>query len=317
MIQKWSIDTAIPVTINILLFDRFSNMCLANCLEPLRAANSFLGQQIYHWQVITMDGTAARSSSDLPISPHAALGDMGTCDYLFIIAAYDFERYDTPQNRRLLRRAADRSGTVVGLDTGSWLMAGAGLLSSKRATLHWDLLDQFSERFLDVDVVRERVVSDGNRITCAGAMSAYDLARNLIETHLGHSIAQDVDAMFLRDPSRVGQHRSMDQKSAVGRAITLMHQNIEKPLDLITLAKRATCPPKTLERRFREQLGAPPGQVYRHIRLTAARHLVESTQLQITEIALRCGYESPSALTRAYKARFGHPPRRYSGASPR
>jgi AraC family carnitine catabolism transcriptional activator len=88
-------------------------------------------------------------------------------------------------------------------------------------------------------------------------------------------------------------------------------------LDLATLAKRAACPAKTLERRFRAQLGATPGQVYRHIRLTAARNLVVSTTLQVTEIALRCGYESPAALSRAYKARFGHPPRRYSATSPR
>ena len=49
------------------------------------------------------------------------------------------------------------------------------------------------------------------------------------------------------------------------------------------------------------RMGATPGQVYRHIRLSAARHLVESSSLQITEIAVRTGYESPAALTRAFK----------------
>jgi AraC family carnitine catabolism transcriptional activator len=317
MMHKWTIPHPNPITINILLFDRFSNMCLANCLEPLRAANTILGKDIYRWHFLTCDGAAVQSSSSLPITPEMALADMQACDYLFVISAYDYDLHDTSKTRRILRRAADRSRAVVGLDSGSWLMAGAGLLTAKRATIHWEVLDAFSERFLDVDVVRERVVRDGNRITCAGAMSAYDLARNVIENHLGHGIAQDVDALFLRDPSRAGDVRPMDQKSPVERAITLMHENIEKPLDLATLAKHAACPSKTLERRFRAQLGATPGQVYRHIRLTAARNLVVSTTLQVTEIALRCGYESPAALSRAYKARFGHPPRRYSATSPR
>lgn len=315
--HKWTITDPKPISINILLFDRFSNMCLANCLEPLRAANTILGKDIYQWTFLTCDGSAVQSSSALPIVPQHALDEIAPSDYLYIISAYDYEAHDTPKTRRLLRRASDQTRVVVGLDSGSWLMAAAGLLKSRRATVHWEMLDTFSERFLEVDVVRERVVMDGNRITCAGAMSAYDLARNLIENHLGHGIAQDVDALFLRDPSRAGDVRPMDQKSPVERAITLMHENIEKPLNLATLAKRTACPAKTLERRFRAKLGATPGQVYRHIRLTAARNLVVSTTLQVTEIALRCGYESPAALSRAYKARYGHPPRRYASTSPR
>ncbi|NCV12070.1 MAG: helix-turn-helix domain-containing protein, partial [Rhodobacteraceae bacterium] len=70
-------------------------------------------------------------------------------------------------------------------------------------------------------------------------------------------------------------------------------------------------------RRFQSALGATPGQVYRHIRLSAARHLVESSSLQITEIAVRTGYESPAALTRAFKKRFGHAPRGSSLVIPR
>ncbi len=44
------------------------------------------------------------------------------------------------------------------------------------------------------------------------------------------------------------------------------------------------------------------------MRLSVARQLVEGTSLTIAEIALRCGYENQSALSRAFKRRFGASP---------
>ena len=57
------------------------------------------------------------------------------------------------------------------------------------------------------------------------------------------------------------------------------------------------------------ELGATPQAVYRRLRLIQARKLVLETVLSVSEIALRCGYDDPSALTRAFKAEFGTTPR--------
>jgi len=162
--------------------------------------------------------------------------------------------------------------------------------------------------------VRHRVVKDNNRITCAGAMSAFDLTRSMIEDHLGSAVALDVDAMLLRDDPLALQHRgkSKPSTSPVQRAIAAMQSNIEQPLSLNDLSKIAACPPKTLLRRFKVAFDATPIQVYRHIRLTNARQLVESTSLSMSEIALRSGYESAAALSRAFRLRFGVSPRELS-----
>ena len=55
-------------------------------------------------------------------------------------------------------------------------------------------------------------------------------------------------------------------------------------------------------------LGLAPGQLYRHVRLSAARQRVEGSDDTIAEIALRCGYEDPAAMTRAFRRRFGCAP---------
>jgi len=311
MMPKWTKSSDETISISFLLFDRFSNMCLANCLEPMRAANTLVEKRFYRWRFLSLEGQTVSSSSGLPVLPQGKLGDMAPCDYLFIVTSYDYLKHDTAQCRRALQDSARKSKTMVGLDTGPWLMASSGLLEGRRATLHWETIDSFSEKFLNIDTLRHRVVRDGNRITCAGAMSAFDLTRAMIEDHLGSSVALDVDAMLLRDEPLPSQsHRTRGPpKSPLQRAIEAMQNHIERPLSLAQIAKIAACPPKTLERRFKAAFDASPGQVYRHIRLTVARQLVESTSLSISEIALRSGYESPASMSRAFRLRFGMAPR--------
>ena len=134
-------------------------------------------------------------------------------------------------------------------------MASAGLLEHKRATVHWDILDSFSERFLNVEPLRERVVRDDNRVTCAGATSAYDLTRELICDHIGHGIALDVDALFMRRDDLRPRHIGSGPSGPVQRAIDLMHRNIETPMMLDEISRQVACPPKHYHGDFRPHWG--------------------------------------------------------------
>lgn len=311
IMPDWTKSSPAPTRIAILVFESFSNLCLANCLEPLRAANTLAPRRGFDWQILTTDGMPRRSSSGLMILPDAALNALVSCDYLFVVASYHHERHDTADTRRALQWAARRARVVVGFDTGPWLLASAGLLDGRRATVHRDLLEEFTERFLSVTAERARVLRDGPRMTCAGAMSALDLTLALISDHLGMALRLDVEALFLHGdlPVAPAQEGAAVGDPLVRRALGLMRDHVEKPLSLSDLASRLSSHPRTLDRRFRAALGASPGMVYRHQRLAAARKLVENTRLGIAEVALRCGYESPAALTRALRRQYGVTPR--------
>ena len=307
---EWTKSQAGPTRIALLLFDRFSNLCLANCLEPLRAANTLRSDNAFAWSILSVDGAGCRSSSGIEIVPDGALTAMGQVDYLFVLASYDHERHDTGATRRALRGAAQKAGTVVALDAGPWLLAAAGLLDGRRATVHRDLLDAFTERFLSVQTGRARIVRDEALITCAGAMSALDLTLDLIAGRVGMATRLDVEALFLHgDPPvrRVPGETPADP--LVARALDLMRDHLERPIPLGALAARLSCQARTLDRRFRDRLGASPGRVYRHLRLAEARKLIEDTRLGLAEIAVRCGYDSPAALSRAITRQYGSSPR--------
>ncbi|MCV6586147.1 MAG: GlxA family transcriptional regulator [Marinibacterium sp.] len=297
----WSKSNAATQQIGVLLFDGFSNHCLANLLEPLRAANRFLGRDSYHWQILSLNGDPITSSSGLTLQADAALADAGG-DLLALIPSYDYERHLAGP---ALRMAARRFAVMAGLDTGAWLMAAAGLLDGHRATIHWDEFDRFAERFPEIDAQRARFVIDGRRITCSGAMTAFDLVLHLLADAHGQALALDVAQLFVSP----GQDQVASRSAPVTRALALMRGNLEHPLSIAEIARRAGRPQKWLEQRMQRDLGAAPRRVYQRLRLAHARKLVTETELPVSEIALRSGYGDASSFTRAFRREFGAAPR--------
>jgi transcriptional regulator GlxA family with amidase domain len=293
----------------LLLFEGFSNLCLANAVEPLRAANTLARRPLYRWRFMAMEDGPVLSSSGLPVQPerldaHAA-GDM-----LCVMPSYDHVTLATPDTLRRLRGAAGRFGLVAGLDSGSWLLARADLLNGYRATSHWDILSSLAEGFPDVDVVTDRVVIDRDRASCGGATSTLDLMLDLIGRRHGTALALDVAALFLYggQAEHAAPHMPMLPQRTLREAAALMRKNLEAPIPIGTLARRLGLSQRKLEALFRTHADLTPVQLYRRIRLGEARRRVLETTHTIAEIAGRCGYGDPAAMTRAFRVEYGVAP---------
>ena len=296
----WKKSEGQTVRVGVLLFDQFSNHCLANAVEPLRAANDLSGEAIFEWEFLSLDGDPVVSSSGMEIATHGRLyqhaGDM-----LFVIPSYGFRVHSDTLSWAGLRMAARRYGAIVGFDTGAWLMAAAGLLDGRRATIHWEELEAFAEAFPEVAALRERYVIDGDRITCTGAMAAFDLVLALIADIKGEALRQDVSTLFMSE----GRDGVAPKDRPVAQAVALMQAHLEEPLTIGDVAKRVGLSHKALEARMKAVLGATPRQVYRRQRMVLARKLVMETQLSVAEIAVRCGYQDATALTLSFGVEFG------------
>ena len=300
-----------PCQISILLFGNFSNHCLANILEPLRAANDLSGRLNYSWKIVTLDGLEVSSSSGLRLGADARLSDAGG-DILMVMPSYEFLTHATVATSRALRAAAKRFTTLAGLDTGSWLLAEAGLLDGYQATIHWDEIDRFSERFFEVYVQKEAVVFDRTRASCGGALTAFAMALQLIDEAHGPTLRMRVENLFTGAYSE----RPDPQVGIVSRALQLMRANLEEPLLISDIAARLGRSQRHLEIQVRAKMGANPQVIYRRMRLALAHSLAVEAQVSVAEIAVRCGYQDASAMTRAFRAEFETTPqavRRGSG----
>ncbi|WP_028467015.1 GlxA family transcriptional regulator [Nisaea denitrificans] len=296
--------------IAVLLFNRFSNYCLANTVEPMRAANDALGRIAYRWRLLSLDGGPVTSSSGMQLMPDGKLSDMPGGDALFILPSYAYRTYGTPACLDALRAAAHRFETLAGLDAGSWLLAEAGLLNGYSATIHFDEFERFSERFPDVTAVRERWIVDRDRMSAGGATTAFELVQHLIASTHGAAVSIEIAGLFMQgDESAGARGVPTPGDRRVQRALTVMRGNLETPLSVSALARAAGCRQRDLEDRFRRAFGATPRTVYRQLRMAEALRLVRDGDLSIAEISLRCGYSDPSAFTRAFRATHGKAPR--------
>lgn len=288
-------------------------MVLASAIEPLRAARDLSGKRLFSWQLASLDGGPAASSSMIRIAVDLPLDRVGATDALVLVSGYGMRKLMDRESAQLLRRKVRGLPIIAGLDTGSWLLARIGLLTGRQATIHWMERDSLAEAFPEVTVVPAPYVRDGAYITCAGATGVLSWSLDLIGAKGGDALRFDVANMFGRDhwerseetrpdlPDRLADHALPD---ALRRAIRAMRETAEQPEVLPRIAERAALSLRSMDRLFHRHLGMSAGGYYREIRLSHARVLATETNLSLAEIASRSGFASPATLARAYRARF-------------
>ncbi|GAA6164445.1 GlxA family transcriptional regulator [Pelagimonas sp. KU-00592-HH] len=297
------------LTVSILLSEAFSNMVLACLLEPLRVVRDS-GQADVHWAILTGDNGPVTSSSGIRVEPDRAIRDIEKSDLVLVVGGDNFRA--EAQRRDMLRRVTPlfRSGVVIGAASAPWLLASLGLLDGRRATVHWQMTEEFAETFLGVEVSNARFERDDRFWTCGSAATALDLVLLFIEERFGPAVAYDASAMFLHADTKAVSgaplpHLNSRKSEAVERLVSHMAETLETPLKLADLAHVANMSERSLSRVFRRELGVSPGRYYQILRLARARDLAANTRLSIEEIALRCGFGSSSGLRKAFFRFYG------------
>ncbi|WP_028693434.1 GlxA family transcriptional regulator [Pseudomonas cremoricolorata] len=302
--------------IDLLLVPGFSAMGFISAIEPLRVANRFRGE-LYRWRVLSLDGGAVQASSGMSVNAEQALGQGESARLLLVVAGFEPLRSFTPALQQALRRL-DHAGVVLGgIDTGAMLLAEAGLLDGYRATVHWEALEAFKERYPRLQPTQELFEIDRRRITCAGGTASIDLMLDLIAQAHGSDLAVQVSEQFVLGRIRPRQdHQRMEIAARYGlrnkklvQVIGAMERHTETPLDIQALADAAGVTRRQLERLCQLHLKQTPSGLYLNIRLDKARQLLSQSDLSVTQVSLACGFELASYFTRCYKRRFGHCPR--------
>ncbi len=300
--------------IGFLLIPRFTVISLSSAIEPLRIANRYLSQK-YAWRLLSLDGHPVPDDNGIEIKADAAIGDL-TFGTLLVCSDLRPERFVTRALARWLHQL-DRAGTTLGaIDTGSFVLARAGLLDRHRVTMHWEVIDAFRERYPRIEVAPTLFEVGLQRLTCAGGTAVLDMMLNAIAIDHGPLLAQRVAEHCLHEKIRSGSSsqridvaaRAGLHHPALRRAVRLINDTPDAALDAITLASRVGISPRHLTRLFREQLGQSPAQYQRMQRLERARMLLRHSDASIREVALAAGFRSAAHFSRAYRAAFASAP---------
>ncbi|GAB4442582.1 MAG: GlxA family transcriptional regulator [Rhodocyclaceae bacterium] len=300
-----------PLSVGILVMAETNALSLAAAVDPMRAANRRAGRVLFTWRFHSAEGVSVPLTAGFDVAT-APLDDRAQMDVLMIVAGFRLMEQATPPLLARLRRLAPRLRAMVGIDGGSWFLALAGLLDGHAATVHWEDLETFADRFPHVDVRRDRYVVSGPMVTTGGAAPCLDMMLDLIRARHGAELALRVAGAFLYEPvhgpavpqQAVPAARLARADPALGAAIAIMERAVEDPPTVAEIARRVGLSPRRLEILFADHLGTSPARFFRDLRLDEARRMVTDTRLPMHEIALRTGFAGQAAFARAFRARF-------------
>jgi transcriptional regulator GlxA family with amidase domain len=103
-----------------------------------------------------------------------------------------------------------RGTTICSVCTGAMLLEKAGLLEGREATTHWAAKDDL--RAAGATVLDERVVDDGDIVTCGGVTSGFDMALWLVERFWNRDLADGI-ARVMEIENRARPHLGVNHPS--------------------------------------------------------------------------------------------------------
>ena len=303
--------------ISFLLVEEFSMIAFASALEPLRTANRISKKNLFEWEFLSLNNQKVFCSNGISIDTQDLNEEKLQTDILFVCSGINIKDKINKKLLAALRRVSRNGISLGSLCTASYILAKAGLLTNKKATIHWENLSGVREEFPDLVFTTNLYEIDKDRYSCSGGTSSLDLMLNIISGMHGNNLAKNISDQLIHERIRLpNDFQRMNLRSRLGvshpkllNAVSIMEENLEEPLSQKELASKSNISLRQLERLFKKYISNTPNQYYLKLRLERAQNLLMQTSMSILSVALASGFTSSSHFSKCYKAQFGIPPR--------
>lgn len=298
--------------IGFLVYPGFQIMSLA-AASAFEFANLRLKQANYEIHFVSVSGGPVVSSLGTAIDTEA-IGE-SRFDTLLIVGTVEIPAVEASV-LDIIRHAPETTRRVAAICTGAFLLAQAGRLDGRRATTHWALANRLKQHYPAVAVEEDRIfIVDGNIWTSAGMSAGIDMALAMVERDLGNEVARQVAQRLVIYHRRTGGQSQfsalleLEPKSdRIQNALTYAKSHLRSALSVEELAAAANLSPRQFSRAFTAETGQSPAKAVEHLRVEAARLMMEQTQHPIEIIAREVGFSDRERMRRAFLRCFGQSP---------
>ncbi|WP_028933590.1 GlxA family transcriptional regulator [Pseudonocardia spinosispora] len=311
-----------PHRIAILAVPQVIGYDLAIPAQLFSGATGRDGQPLYEVRVCGLDRLPIPTTVGYQLVPELGPEGLDSADTV-IIPGTDASgpRQHGSLDERLaaaLRRIPG-DARLMSICTGAFVLAAAGVLDGRRATTHWSHTERFRELYpavtLDESVL---YVDEGDVLTSAGLGAGVDLCLHVLRSDHGVQVANAV-ARYCVVPA----WRDGGQSQFIDRPVPEPHsgtteptrswalQHLDEALTLAELAAHAHLSVRTFNRRFRAETGLSPHTWLTRHRIQHARHLLETTDLPVDQVASAAGLGSAATLRHHLGRSLGVPPLAY------
>lgn len=184
------------MNVGILVFDNAEVLDFAGPYEVFTTASRIharrngLQPALFDVFTVAKSGDLVRARAGLSIHPDHRFSDHPAIDLLLIPGGDVAQALADPEFDAWIRRAAKEARLTASICTGAFLLAKAGMLDGKRATTHWEDIDDLRVGFPGVEVMEgKRWIDEGNIVTSAGISAGIDMSLHLVERLAGRELA--------------------------------------------------------------------------------------------------------------------------------
>ena len=318
----------------VVVADGYLDSALAVTLDVLDAANRVCDhlerKRPFRLEVRAPSTAAVRTGTGYNLEVDGALSNRLRPDVVIAIGLNRPmpEQVDamlaSEDGRRIvdfLRRQGRRGALICACCSSTFLAAEAGLLKNNAATTSWWLAPHFRARYPRIALHAEQTLTINPSVVCAGAaLSQFDLALWLVRRHAGAEVAEIVARYLVLDERSTQSRYALTEhlrgaSPEVVSAERFIRSHLDGPLSVPAIARAVGVSERTFARRVQQALGISPIRLIQRLRAEKAVHLLQTTRMNVEQVAERVGYQDATTLRRVLRRESGLSPRALASRS--
>ncbi|WP_323814370.1 GlxA family transcriptional regulator [Cellvibrio sp. NN19] len=318
-----------PVRIHFLLCERMLATSSTLPMEMLMASESAARslpsnehQPPLDIKTISLTDSPVATRTGLLWQPDTIIDRKPASDLIYIPGLWRNPRPAVQKHKETLNwlREQYHNGAIISaVGTGVCFLAEAGLLDGKAATTHWHYFDQFQKDYPQIQLKRQYFITQAGNLYCAASVNSLaDLTVHFIHRFFGKAIASHVERHFsheIRQAYDTSGFFEAEQNPHPDEEITQiqiwLQDNYQRDILFPQVANRFSMSVRTLNRRFKNALGQTPLDYLQEIRINIAKDLLKTSNLSISEVADKVGYQDTGYFNALFKKKLATTPNAY------
>jgi transcriptional regulator GlxA family with amidase domain len=307
----------------VLVIPPIEELDLVGPVQVFSTATRLMGGSGVPYQIVVVTTSSDRviaGESGLSMVAQSHYRELaGEIDSLLVVSGVKTRNDRDNELAAWLRAAVPRCRRVGAVCISAFVLAGAGVLTDQRATVHWKYAHELARRYPALKVDPNPIwVQEGKIYTSSGFSAGIDLALAWVAEDYGNRIAVEAArelVLFLRRPA--GQTQlSVTLAAQAGEMQPIQELQVwiaenlgRRDLSTSALADRVSMSVRNFGRVFTADVGTTPAKYVLHLRVEAARRLLETSSKGLSQIARTVGFNSVDGMRRAFIRVLGKSPR--------
>jgi transcriptional regulator GlxA family with amidase domain len=310
-------------TVSILVPEGAIMACIADPRYMFTAVNEFLKaagkQPMFKVQVVGLTKEVKLNGGVFSINTDLLLDEVTNTDLVIIPAlsgdidaALQINKEFIPWIVQQYKQGAE----VASLCIGAFMLASTGLINGKKCSTHWLFANEFRNRFPEVILVDDKMITDQNGLYSSGGATAYwSLLLYLVEKYTSREMAIMAAKFFVLDIGRNNQSVFMmfkgqrdHEDDLIIRAQEYIEQNFQNKITVDQLSDKFGIVRRTFERRFKKSTRNTVVEYIQRVKIEAAKKSFETSRKTIYDVMYDVGYTDIKAFRDVFKRITGMPP---------